>query len=207
MIRALAALGACLAAGTALACPPTPPAPQLAAFAASWGSDVCPNPTAIDVTLNVAGESVSLWAAAEGPTGSGRYWRVGYRLSSDDDDARHLCVETSTIGWRTLRAFPDLPLPWADDLDEDGAPEAILWTSFALGDGGTNIENGVVAWVFEVTPDGALIFDRALTARLAGRIADAYRAPLDPPPDAFAQTLRREAATRLDQFAAGACPG
>lgn len=142
----------------------------------------------------------------EGPSGSGRYWTVTAGLSEGGGvpPARGFCVQTSTVGWRTLRAFRRTPLPWLEDLDGDGAPELILWDSFGLPGGLSQAESGLVAWVYRPKPDGVLQLDGELTRRLARELAEAYRAPVAAAGPALGQ-LRGRAADALEQLADGRC--
>ncbi len=106
--------------------------------------------------------------------------------------------ETNTLGWRTLRRFKRLPLPWMDHLDGDGKPELIVWNSFRIGDGA-----GLMAWVYRIDDDGIAI-DWSLTRGFAGELAAAYREPLKVERPRL-RRLRKRAARALEKFANGKC--
>jgi hypothetical protein len=150
------------------------------------------------------GDSTDLLVHTDGPHGSGRYWTIAVAAlpAGDSARARGFCVTTSTVGWRTLQRFPTA-LPWAADRDADGRPELVLWESFALRPEPIGPDYGLVAWVFELQGDSALVLDVAASRTLAGEIAAAYRAPLDGPP--WLGALRVAAARRLIVVAERGC--
>ena len=117
---------------------------------------------------------------ADGPSGSGRYWvlTAGIAGRQRETPERGICLQTSTLGWRTLQQFKNLPLPWADDLDQDGKAELIIWDSFPLSADESMAEFGLMAWVYRVKPDETFSVDWNLTRRMAGELAEAYRLPL-----------------------------
>jgi len=55
-------------------------------------------------------------------------------------------MSASTVDWRTLQRYSEGPLPWLDDVDDNGRPEFILWDSFALHDEASLAEYALVAW-------------------------------------------------------------
>jgi hypothetical protein len=150
--------------------------------------------------------SFDLFAYADGPAGSGRYWTlsVGIGKKGSPKPDQGICFATSTIGWRTLQQFKNAPLVWLDDLDGDGKAEVILWGSFPLRKEASNAEFGLTAWVYRLTSEGALVLDWSLTRKLAREIAAAYRAPLKTPPP-NPSPLRAEAAAALEMFADERC--
>ena len=144
-----------------------------------------------------------LTVETEGPNGSGRFWSLHVTLQDSGQPPRGACVETSTVGWRTLQGTIDTPLPFTADADGDGALELVLWSSFAIGSQGTMAENAIIAWVYERDGD-RLRLDLPLTRSRARDIADAYRRPTARP-DALLAQHRGEAAARLQTFAMDAC--
>jgi hypothetical protein len=88
-----------------------------------------------------------------------------------------------------------------DDLDNDSAPELIVWDSFPLKQEATAAEFGLNAWVYQVGARGEFAIDWKLSRRLAGELATAYRAPFD----SGLRQLRNSAAQALDAFATGKC--
>jgi hypothetical protein len=147
------------------------------------------------------GDDFDLLVAADGPHGSGRYWTITVALkkSKEEIPSRGICLETSTIGWRTLQYFNKLPLPWVDDQNENGHPEFILWDSFPLNDEPTMAEFGLIAWVYELSKEGDLRLNMELTRALASEIAAAYRQPLENS-TANLQQRRDEMAHILESF-------
>jgi hypothetical protein len=140
---------------------------------------------------------------AEGPSGSGRYWilTAGTATRHGAKPDRGICLQTSTLGWRTLQRFKTLPLPWADDLDEDGKAELIIWDSFSVTADESMAEFGLMAWVYRVQqPDETFTIDWNLTRRMARELAAAYRLPLQP--DRWKlQKVRDLIAQELEKFA------
>jgi hypothetical protein len=151
--------------------------------------------------MKQSGEEFDLYVAADGPHGSGRYWTVTVAvLKKDQTDLKNgVCVETSTIGWRTLQRFKKLPLPWVDDQNDNGWPEFIFWDSFPLNDEPTMAEFGLVGWVYELDEEGVLRLNFELTHALAAEIATAYRQPLENHIASF-QQRRNEIAHMLKLF-------
>jgi len=148
----------------------------------------------------------NLYVYADGPEGSGRYWTVvvGVSRRSSTGPIRGICLETSTVGWRTLQQFDRLPLPWLDDLDHDGNAELVIWESFPLRAEASEAEFGLVPWVYRRTTEDSLTIDWLLSRRMAREVAQAYRAPLAPPASGV-QPLRTAAAEALEQFADERC--
>jgi len=148
--------------------------------------------------------SRELFVYADGPEGSGRFWGVTVGLGRPQaaHPLRGVCLVTSTVAWRALQRFRRLE--WLDDVDEDGSVELVLWTSFSLGDRGSPVETGLVAWVYRLTPDGVLVIDPALTRRVAEEIEAAYRQPL-PQADPALESLRTAAADALSKLADQDC--
>ena len=105
--------------------------------------------------------------------GSGRYWQIAIRNPQN----LGVCLTTSTIGFRSLQQFADLPLPWSRDFDEDGVNEIIYWYSFALGQ---SIEAGygLSARVYRRQSDSRLIANPAFTNQMVKQIMAAYRMPI-----------------------------
>ena len=143
---------------------------------------------------------------ADGPSGSGRIWTamVGLAEGRGEGPVRGLCLQTSTVGWRTLRQFARTPLPWLDDADQDGRPELILWDSFALNDQASLAEFGLVAWVYELQDEHSLQIEWDLTRRMAGELAEAYEQPIDEQLGVGAD-LRKTAAQSLRALATQSC--
>jgi hypothetical protein len=124
-------------------------------------------------------------------------------------------LRDSTSAWRILTVTSNgpatlSPLRWLDDLDGDGKPEAIVWTSFPLREDGEYYESGLMAWVYRVDP-GGLAIDWGLSRRMARQIAAAYRTPPRGDPASVQSTLRAWGALRqaaldgLDAFAGSRC--
>ena len=140
----------------------------------------------------------------EGPSGSGRYWILTVAIAGREGGKpeRGICLQTSTLGWRTLQWFKKLPLPWADDLDKDGKAELIIWDSFPLTTEESMAEFGLIAWVYRINPGETFTLDWNLTRRMAGELAEAYRLPLQP--DRWKlQKIRSLIAQDLEKFATG----
>lgn len=152
------------------------------------------------------GRSLDLLVHADGPSGSGRFWTLtaGIATRGAARAPRGFCLQTSTIGWRTLQAFAGTPLPWGEDLDADGEPELVTWESFALNREGSPEAQALVGWVYRASAEGAWGIDWELTRRLAGELAAAYRAPLEGD-DERLRELRGKASAALESLATGAC--
>ena len=148
----------------------------------------------------------ALFVHADGPSGSGRFWRisVGVADSGEVAPARGFCLETSTAGWRTLQRFGRTPLPWLLDLDADRKPELIVWDSFAVSQEATASEFGLVAWVYQFDPPSTFTLDGDASRVLAHELAAAYRAPLETPAHSLARA-RAAAARALEAFANAEC--
>jgi hypothetical protein len=142
----------------------------------------------------------------DGPTGSGHYWDVtiGVAGRRDSEPTRGNCLTTSTVGWRTLQRYKKGPLPWMDDLDNDGKAELIMWSSFPLHEDPSLAEYGIMAWVYRLASKDSLVIDWDLSRRLARLIAEEYRAPLYTAVP-YPGRLRTEAADALESFADERC--
>jgi len=168
------------------------------------------NDLAVDTCVAVAdslwirqtGDPSNLLVAVDGPHGSGRYWTVTVAVKKTGAEGlpRGICLETSTIGWRTLQYFNQLPLPWVGDRNKNGKPEFILWDSFPLNDEPTMAEFGLIGWVYELDHEGNLILNLPLTYAIISEIIDAYRKPLDNTNVRF-QKRRNEIARLLEAYA------
>ena len=145
-------------------------------------------------------KTFDLLVYADGPSGSGRFWNVtvGVVRKQDTHPSRGFCLTTSTVGWLTLRHFKKLPLPWIEDQDGDGSPELIIWDSFPLSEEASLAEDGLVAWVYQVDPNGRFTLDWSLSRTMAGELAAAYRNPPE-------LSIRARGAEALEAFANGAC--
>jgi len=157
-------------------------------------------------------DSFNVFVATDGPNGSGRYWTVTFGIAQQGETVprRGFCLETSTVGWRTLQRFSTLPLPWLSDRNADGRPEFIIWDSFPLREDASLAEYGLIAWVYQVDPEGILTIDWRLSRELAGEIASEYRLPLKyAGPLKYArfylQEERKKIARYLDEFASEKC--
>ena len=146
-------------------------------------------------------DSLTLMVATDGPHGSGRYWTVTIGIAGPGNNLpdRGICLQTSTIGWRTLQRFKKIPLPWLDDLDGNGQPDLIIWDSFPLHEEVSMAEFGLMAWVYEINPSGILEINWPLSCQFAIEIAEAYRQPLDGSDERF-QKRRNEIASHLENF-------
>jgi hypothetical protein len=150
--------------------------------------------------------SFDLFVYADGPSGSGRFWNITVGVAG----RQHLkptlgvCLVTSTVGWRTLQRYKKAPLPWLDDLDNDGRAELIIWSSFPLRKDSSLAEYGLIAWVYRLTSEDSLAIDWGLSRRMAREVAEAYRSPLDST-DPYLGSLRAEAAEALERFADERC--
>ena len=151
-------------------------------------------------------QTYDLCVSAEGPFGSGRYWTVtvGVAENQKKNPDRGFCLSTSTVGWRTLQRFDELPLPWIADLNKDGKPELLIWTSFPLHEETSMAEFGLMAWVYQLDSNGKFTIDWSLSRQMAGEIAAAYRRPLEQTNQGL-QFLRHKLASALEAFALGAC--
>lgn len=150
--------------------------------------------------------SFDLFVYADGPSGSGRYWNltIGLAKRPQTTPIRGICLSTSTVGWRTLQQWKQVPLAWLDDLDKDGKAELIIWNSFPLREEASAAEYGLMAWVYRVDSEASLVVDWDLSRRMAAELAKAYRSPLGsttPHPG----PLRTEAAVALEQFVDERC--
>ena len=148
----------------------------------------------------------TVWVAADGPSGSGRYWTITVGLSDElaSQPMKGLCLNTSTLGWRTLQQYDRTPLPWIADLDEDGQAEFLLWSSFLLSDEPIMSQYGLVVWVYELKENDKFILDWNLTEKMALELAEAYRQPLYNPGFELSR-LRKTAVNQLNALASGAC--
>ena len=146
----------------------------------------------------------TLFVNADGPAGSGRYWNVIVGLGGEGLTAprRGVCLETSTVGWRTLQRYKT-PLEWNTDLNGDGEPELVLWSSFPLSGSGTAGEFGVVGWVYRLDAGAVLSIDWGLSRTLALDIARSYRSDLNQ--GERLKDLRSRAAQALEDFNRGMC--
>ena len=160
-----------------------------------------------DQWIRATSKSLDLWVYPDGPQGSGRYWTVTVGLGRKEDTSpvRGACFMTRTVGWRTLQHFKDAPLLWSDDLDVDGVPELVIWSSFPLVREPTESDHGLVAWVYQADPVmRQFTVDWKLSRNMAGQLAAAYREPLERN-DVILQPLRNKAADALESFAKGTC--
>lgn len=150
--------------------------------------------------------SFDLFVYADGPSGSGRYWKVtiGVAKRQQSKPIRGICLVTSTVGWRTLQQWKKAPLAWLDDLNDDGKAEFIIWNSFPLREEASMAEYGLMAWVYRVDSENSLAIDWDLSRKMAGEIAEAYRSSLDSATP-YPGPLRAEAAEALEQFVDERC--
>lgn len=156
-----------------------------------------------------AGKSYDLMLVLNGPGGSGRYWynTVGVVDKKDSAPARGICFETSTIGWRSLQDFENRGLPWAEDLNDDGDPDLVVWDSFSLNDDeDAPVEpyTGLMAWVYRTDDGEKFELDWEMSRKFAGRIAVEYHKSL-PHTDASMKMIREKAAFALETFANESC--
>jgi hypothetical protein len=126
---------------------------------------------------------------------------VGVGPANAAEPRRGFCLETTTIAWRRLVAGlrardrqDSLPAPlrWLEDVDRDGRPELVIWSSFPLSEEGLPIESGLVAWVYEADSTGRFAIDWSATRARARQLASLY-----PPADSVRQAL--------EGLAGGAC--
>ncbi len=150
--------------------------------------------------------TTKVWEATNGPSGSGRYWNITIGLSNNlaSHPVKGFCLYTSTIGWRTLQRYDRTPLPWINDLDEDGKPEFLLWDSFPLSDELSTGQFGLVAWVYKLTEKNNFKLDWDLTKKMASELAEAYRQPIEDQIFGLSN-LRKKAAEGLNALASGKC--
>lgn len=151
-------------------------------------------------------DSFDLLVAADGPGGSGRYWTVTFGIAEPGERTprRGFCLETTTVGWRTLQRFSTLPLPWLGDRDSDGRAEFIVWDSFPLREDASPAESGLMAWAYEINPEGVLTIDWSLSREIAAEIASEYRSPIQDKSPWF-QEVRNGVARYLEEFASEKC--
>ena len=149
---------------------------------------------------------VDLHVHADGPTGSGRFWTVTVGVSGKNESqpTRGVCFATSTLGWRTLQRFSMAPLPWLDDVNNDGRAEFILWDSFPLHKEGSMAEYGLMAWVYRLVVPDSLVLDLNLSRDLARLLAKEYRSPAENDKGNLGD-LREKAAVSLEKFAEQRC--
>ena len=150
--------------------------------------------------------AVDLFVYADGPSGSGRFWTVtvGVAGRQHSKPIRGVCFMTSTVGWPTLQSYKNAPLPWLDDLGNDGSAKLIMWNSFPLRKDESMGEYALMAWVYRLTSEDSLTIDWGLSRRMAREIAEAYRSPRDPR-DLYFGPLRPKAAEALERFADRRC--
>jgi len=144
-----------------------------------------------------------------GPRGSGRYWDISLGISTTQAGIpeRGVCLQTTTLGWRSLQHFENKAIPWFEDLDHDGKAEFILWDSFSFEDNpdlASNATYALVAWVYKLTGANRLQLDLPLSRKMAQRIAAAYRKPLKST-NMYSQTQRDIPAGILEKFGNAQC--
>jgi hypothetical protein len=160
-----------------------------------------------DGWVSLPSKMLDVFVHTEGPSGSGRYWTitVGVAVKGEKKPARGFCLQTSTVGWRTLQQFGKLPLPWIEDRDRDGTVELLIWDSFPLRAGSSSLaEFGLIAWAYQVDAKGRFAIDWRKTRYTAVELAASYRTTLAAGRQAT-QALRDAAAQALEDFASGAC--
>lgn len=179
-------------------------------FTPLTGEDYC------DITDSIAAKDWikmnaginDLFVAAEGPSGSGRFWAivVGIADSQFTHPVRGVCLTTSTVGWRTLQRYSKGVLSWLEDVDGDGKSEFILWDSFPLGDQVMSMgEFGLMAWVFRLISTDSLVVDIHQSQILAESLAKEYNLPLEGASRKLLK-LRYQAAETLERFARSLLP-
>jgi len=144
-----------------------------------------------------------------GPRGSGRYWDISLGVSTTQAGIpeRGVCLQTTTLGWRSLQNFENKAIPWFEDLDHDGKAEFILWDSFSFEENpdlASNATYALVAWVYKLTGANRLQLDLPLSRNMAQRVAAAYRKPLKST-SMYIQTQRDIPAGILDKFGNAQC--
>jgi hypothetical protein len=146
-------------------------------------------------------KTFDLFVHIKGPAGSGRYWTitVGAADKRAMNPNRGFCFTTTTVGWRTLQQYKRSPLPWLEDLDNDKKPELIIWDSFPVSEQASLAQYGLVAWVYQVDPQGRFVIDWKLSCLMAQEIAAAYRKPLQQG-SPLLQELRNKIAEELETF-------
>ena len=150
--------------------------------------------------------SFSLFVSADGPSGSGRYWKVtiGVAKSEESKPTRAICLVTSTLGWRTLQQWKKAPLAWLEDVDDDGKAEVVIWNSFPIRKDASMAEYGLMAWVYRVDSENSLALEWNLSRKMAKKIAETYRSSLDSTAS-YSRPLRAEAAEALERFVDKRC--
>jgi hypothetical protein len=151
--------------------------------------------------------SLDLYVYTDGPSGSGRSWNVtvGVGGGNHSKAIRGICLRTSTVGWRTMRQYKRTPLPWLEDLDNDGMAEFIIWGSFPLHEDASILADyGLVAWVYRLASENTLAIDWGLSQQMAREIAQTYRLKLDST-SGYTDKLRAAAAEALELFADKRC--
>lgn len=141
--------------------------------------------------------------------GSARPWVVNVRLPSKSagEPDRGFCLDTVTLGWRTMFQYWRTPLPWVADLDSDGVSELLIWDSFPLSENASMAEYGLMVWVYELGADETFNVNWGLSRKMAAELAEAYRVPITEERDFAAriQPTREMAARELDDFAQEGC--
>ncbi|MCP3926151.1 MAG: hypothetical protein GY714_26600 [Desulfobacterales bacterium] len=139
--------------------------------------DCIPDDTLKKKWIRKSSGDVDLFLFLEGPSGSGRFWNVTIGIADKNKSKpdRTICLITSTVGWRTLQGYNDIPLPWLDDLDGDGKAEFIVWDSFPLHEYASMASYGLVAWVYRLESNRTLVINWDLSRRMALSIAEEYR--------------------------------
>ncbi len=146
----------------------------------------------------------SLFVRADGPGGSGHYWTITGGIGEGKQPAamRGVCIQTSTIGWRTLQQFKS-PLVWNGDLNDDGKAELIIWDSFPLHKEASPTEFALIAWVYQLGGNSTLELDLSLSRDLALDIARSYRVEIKS--DKELKHMRNKAANALEAFGREKC--
>ena len=149
----------------------------------------------------------SWYLNTEGPGGSGRYWTIWLGRAEQGQAApvAGVCIETSTVGWRTLQQFDQTPLPWLSDQDTDGLLELIIWSSFYMNNDPFTGEPALMAWVYRNKDGDRFTLDMDLSRSLAKQISAAYRRPVSSNPRL--EQSRTRIARALEDFAQGQCSG
>jgi len=152
------------------------------------------------------GKDYNLFVHADGPEGSGRFWSISYGFSPGKKDIpdKGICLISSTTGWRTLRKY-ESPIFWAADIDKDGNPEIIIWDSFYLDpDMPTNVETGIIAWVYKYIEGKGFELSIALSKKVISTILVAYNNEIEGA-DSYLIEKRLMASEALSDFLNNKC--
>jgi hypothetical protein len=120
---------------------------------------------------------------AEGPSGSGRYWKVAVSWPSQEG-TRGFCFLTSSAGWRQIGADKRLAeairplIEWLQDVDGDGRQELVVRSTLELSDAASLDDIAIMLAAYDRAGDHFEL-DAASTRALRAKLAHAYQVAAD----------------------------